>query len=185
MVDAIRQSQSAADMMEEAYDGLLGINRTDGRCLDILQRLGPLSAGQLAVEAGLTTGAVTPLLDRLEAAGYVRRRRDTADRRRVFVEITDLAGRLGQLVYAELAAFGERESLAMKIADMQVVTQFLRTSAFLDRRMAALLAEVRPPAAAGRRQRLGAAEKFAAGIRREFSRLAGEVAAVWSGRSER
>ena len=50
-IAAIRESQSAADMMEEAYDNLLGINRTDGRCLDILQRLGPLTAGDLARES--------------------------------------------------------------------------------------------------------------------------------------
>jgi DNA-binding MarR family transcriptional regulator len=184
MVAAIRDSQSAADMMEEAYDNLLGINRTDGRCLDILQRLGPLTAGQLAREAGLTTGAVTPLLDRLEAAGYVRRRRDQADRRKVFVEITELANRMGQLVYSEMAAFGQKSSFEMPIADMRVITSFLRTSAFLDRKMSAVLAATRPPPAASRKRRLAAAETFASEIRREFKRLRGEITEVWFGRSK-
>jgi len=184
MIEAIRDSQSAADMMEEAYDNLLGINRTDGRCLDILQRLGPLTAGQLAQEAGLTTGAITPLLDRLEAAGYVRRRRDTADRRKVFVEITELAGRMGQLVYSEMAEFGRSSSFEMPVADMQVIASFLRTSAFLDRKMSAVLAATKPKPSAGRKARLDAAETFAREIRREFKKLRSEIEDVWFGRSK-
>ena len=57
------------------------------RCLDLIGRLGPMTAGRLAEESGLTTGAVTFILDRLEEAGMVTRRRDTEDRRRVWVEI--------------------------------------------------------------------------------------------------
>jgi DNA-binding MarR family transcriptional regulator len=182
MVAAIRESQSAADMMEEAYDNLLGINRTDGRCLDILQRLGPLTAGQLAKESGLTTGAITPLLDRLEAAGYVARRRDTVDRRKVFVEVTPHAYKMGRFVYEHLAEFGRNESAQMPVADMQVITRFLRASAFLDRQMVAVLAANRPPPSAGKKQRLNAAEKFAAQIKRDFSRLRDEIAAVWFGK---
>ncbi len=53
---------------------------------------GPLTAGRLAEESGLTTGAVTFILDRLEEAGMVTRRRDTEDRRRVWVEIVPAAG---------------------------------------------------------------------------------------------
>ncbi len=182
MIAAIRESQSAADMMEEAYDNLLGINRTDGRCLDILQRLGPLTAGQLAKESGLTTGAITPLVDRLEAAGYVRRRRDTADRRKVFVEITEHAGKIGQLVYSGIANFGEAEAAQMPIADMEAITRFLRTSAFLDRQMSAVLTAKRPSPSAGKKQRLNAAEAFAAEIKREFARLREEITAVWFGK---
>ena len=183
MIAAIRESQSAADMMEEAYDNLLGINRTDGRCLDILQRLGPLTAGQLAKESGLTTGAVTPLIDRLEAAGYVRRRRDTKDRRKVFVEVTDLAGRMGELVYSGIASFGEAEAAQMPVADMEVITRFLRTSAFLDRQMSAALTARRPSPSASKNQRVKAAEAFAAEIKREFARLRDEITAVWFGKS--
>jgi len=58
------------------------------RFLDVLQEREPLTAGELAVEAGLTTGAVTTVLDRLERAGYALRVRDTHDRRRILVELT-------------------------------------------------------------------------------------------------
>jgi DNA-binding MarR family transcriptional regulator len=78
---------------EHAFDNLaaqrLGVNRTDLNCLDIIQRIGPLTAGELATETGLTTGAVTAVIDRLEGAGYARRLRDDEDRRRVIVEGTE------------------------------------------------------------------------------------------------
>ncbi|MGV1954994.1 MULTISPECIES: MarR family winged helix-turn-helix transcriptional regulator [unclassified Agrobacterium] len=59
------------------------MNTTDLECLDILQMQGQASAGELARSTGLTTGAVTALLDRLEKAGFIRRLPDPADRRRV------------------------------------------------------------------------------------------------------
>jgi DNA-binding MarR family transcriptional regulator len=77
---------------DDAFDNLaaeqLGVNRTDLHCLDIVQRVGSVTAGQLATETGLTTGVVTAVIDRLERAGYVHRVRDNEDRRRVMVEVT-------------------------------------------------------------------------------------------------
>jgi DNA-binding MarR family transcriptional regulator len=85
---AIRASQNVSEAFDEQVAATLGINRTDLRCLDILDQRGPLTAGQLAEAMHLSTGAVTTLVDRLERAGYARRRRDTADRRRVLVELS-------------------------------------------------------------------------------------------------
>jgi DNA-binding MarR family transcriptional regulator len=62
-----------------------GLHETDLESLDILALTGPILAGRLAELTGLTTGAVTALIDRLEAAGCVRREPDPADRRRVIV----------------------------------------------------------------------------------------------------
>jgi DNA-binding transcriptional ArsR family regulator len=76
----------AASDFDERVAKKFKLSRTDMRCLDLLGRLGPMTAGRLADESGLSTGAVTFLLDRLEAAGMVKRRRDTDDRRRVWVE---------------------------------------------------------------------------------------------------
>ncbi|MEU7554322.1 MarR family transcriptional regulator [Streptomyces sp. NPDC044571] len=66
---------------------LLGLNVTDLTCLGHILGAGesPLSAGDLAELTHLTTGAVTGVLNRLERAGYARRRPDPADRRRVRV----------------------------------------------------------------------------------------------------
>jgi DNA-binding MarR family transcriptional regulator len=77
----------AASDFDERVAKRLKLSRTDMRCLDLIGRLGPMTAGHLAEESGLTTGAVTFILDRLEEAGMVTRRRDTEDRRRVWVEI--------------------------------------------------------------------------------------------------
>ncbi len=76
----------AATQFDERVAKRLKLSRTDLRCLDLIVRLGPITAGRLAEETGLTTGAVTFMLDRLEEAGMVTRRRDTEDRRRVWVE---------------------------------------------------------------------------------------------------
>ena len=62
-----------------------GQHSTDLECLDFLQLNGPSTAGKLAEMTGLTTGAVTAMIDRLEKAGYVHRKRDKNDRRKVFV----------------------------------------------------------------------------------------------------
>lgn len=64
-----------------------GLSPTDLEALGFLEQEGPITAGRLADLSGLTTGAVTRLIDRLEAAKYVRRRDDPADRRRVLVEL--------------------------------------------------------------------------------------------------
>ena len=58
-----------------------------------------MSAGDLAASTGLSTGAVTAMLDRLEKTGYVRRVRDPDDRRRVLVEIGDVARERGREIY--------------------------------------------------------------------------------------
>jgi DNA-binding MarR family transcriptional regulator len=64
-----------------------GLGPTDVYTLSLLGTVGPLTAGQLADRTGLTTGAVTRLIDRLARAGHVRRVPDPVDRRRVHVEI--------------------------------------------------------------------------------------------------
>jgi DNA-binding MarR family transcriptional regulator len=87
----IRANQRATDVVDEVISQLLGINRTDARCLDILDQHGSMSAGNLAEASRLTTGAITAVIDRLERAGLARRVPDPADRRRVLVELTPKA----------------------------------------------------------------------------------------------
>ncbi len=82
----IRANQRATDEVDSVVTELLGVNRTDARCLDVLEERGQMSAGELAVAARLTSGAITAVVDRLERAGYVRRVADPADRRRVLIE---------------------------------------------------------------------------------------------------
>jgi DNA-binding MarR family transcriptional regulator len=94
LTDEIRAGQRAIDAVDEAVTAVMGINRTDGKILDILDQFGRMSAGELARHSGLTTGAVTAVIDRLERAGYVERVADPGDRRRVLVDVTDKTRRL-------------------------------------------------------------------------------------------
>jgi len=73
----------------------LGIGATDLECFALLADLGPTSAGQLAEMLSLTTGAITGVVDRLEAAGFVVRDSDPNDRRRVIVR--PVAARMTEL----------------------------------------------------------------------------------------
>src|SRR3954471_20365483 len=75
------------------------MNRTDMRCLDLIDQAGGMTAGELARAAGLTTGAVTAVIDRLEKAGMARRVPAASDRRLVRLEVTPrLWGRTGPLM---------------------------------------------------------------------------------------
>ena len=98
-IDALRASQTAVDLVDEAVADYLGIHRTDARCLDILDQEGPMTAGHLAERARISPGAMTTLLDRLERKGLARRTRDTEDRRRVLVEVTPELRRLARELY--------------------------------------------------------------------------------------
>ncbi|HEX7099880.1 MAG TPA: MarR family transcriptional regulator [Acidimicrobiia bacterium] len=85
LMRAARRASQDGLALHEAIAQSLGLHVTDLRCLEVLQR-GPHTAGELADEVGLTSGAMTRLLDRLESAGFVRRRPDPDDRRRVVIE---------------------------------------------------------------------------------------------------
>lgn len=83
-----RKMGESVVMFHQAIANRLGLNTTDHECADILSRTGPITAGELAEQTGLTTGAITGVIDRLEAVGFVRRERDPNDRRRVIVRLT-------------------------------------------------------------------------------------------------
>jgi DNA-binding MarR family transcriptional regulator len=81
-----RQLSAATVLFHQAVADRLGMNMTDHKCADILERNGPMTAGELAERTGLTTGAITGVIDRLEKAGFARRAKDPGDRRRVIIE---------------------------------------------------------------------------------------------------
>lgn len=88
LVDQFRVSGNQDSAFDNVAAHLLGVNQTDLHCLNIIQSRGGLSAGELAAQAGLTTGAITGVIDRLERAGYARRARGPEDRRKVTLEVT-------------------------------------------------------------------------------------------------
>jgi len=82
-----REFATAVVVFHEAVGRLLGLSAVERKCIDVLRRLGPVTAGTIGEHTGLTTGAVTGLMDRLEKAGYVRRERDPRDRRKVVLQL--------------------------------------------------------------------------------------------------
>ena len=106
VMNEIRRQQGVSDTLEQVACERMGINRTDARCVDFIDRAGRISAGELAEQSGLTTGSVTALLDRMERDGYVRRVPDEHDRRRVMVELTERVHALTAEVYDPVKAEG-------------------------------------------------------------------------------
>lgn len=86
LAQAEREHSEATVLFHATIAGRLGLNPSDEKALSVLQRMGPLSAGEIAGHTGLATATVTNLIDRLEKKGFVRRVRDPKDRRRVMVE---------------------------------------------------------------------------------------------------
>jgi MarR family transcriptional regulator, organic hydroperoxide resistance regulator len=89
-----RESSRLSVMFRHAIAGRLGLTVTDMECVDFLMDTGSATAGQLAEQTNLTTGAITSMIRRLEQAGYVTAQRDPADRRRVIVTL--VPAKLGQ-----------------------------------------------------------------------------------------
>jgi DNA-binding MarR family transcriptional regulator len=81
-----REHSDATVLFHAAVAGQLGLNATDHKTMSLLERVGPLTAGEIAERTGLATPSVTALVDRLAQRGFVRRVRDPRDRRRVIVE---------------------------------------------------------------------------------------------------
>jgi DNA-binding MarR family transcriptional regulator len=88
IVVKFREMSTQTIMFHQTVADVLGLHITDHKCLDIIHRYGAMPAGRLGELTGLTTGAVTGIIDRLEEAGYVRRTNDPKDRRRTIVELT-------------------------------------------------------------------------------------------------
>ena len=87
LVTEMQRSSDISTFFIHAVAAKTGINATDLKVLSILTRQSPLSAGRIAELTGLTTGAITFMLDRLEKIGYVRRLRHPTDRRVVLIEL--------------------------------------------------------------------------------------------------
>ncbi|ALG10431.1 MarR family winged helix-turn-helix transcriptional regulator [Kibdelosporangium phytohabitans] len=110
-----------------------GLTTTDLGCLSLLYLTGPSTPGKLAEVLGLSSGAMTHVIDRLEERGYVNRDRDPGDRRRVTVTATGMSGdgppsifaSLGQAWRRLLAGYGETE-LAVLLDLFSKAHQFTR-----------------------------------------------------------
>jgi DNA-binding MarR family transcriptional regulator len=107
--EEFRELSTATIMFHQAIADRLSMNVTDHKCAWILVRDGPITAGELARCTGLTTGAITGVIDRLEKAGFARRVRDAGDRRRVIIEpdLKRIERRIGTLFESMTRATAE------------------------------------------------------------------------------
>ena len=139
LVDRLIREFRTSGNQDDAFDALaaerLGVSESDLRCLNIVENAGGISAGELAAQAGLTAGAVTGVIDRLERAGYARRVPDPADRRRVTVEVTPAFYKAADRIWGPMAA--EWHSLLARrftIEELERIAAFLRATNELGRR---------------------------------------------------
>ena len=114
---AMRKASAQGVLFSQLVATHLGMSSSDLECLDIIALRGPVTAGDLAAATGLTTGAVTGVIDRLERLGFARRESDAADRRKVLIRSLPTAlRRIGPLFEpmqtafnSAIAGYGEKE----------------------------------------------------------------------------
>lgn len=157
---AVRHDQVTTSLFDETLARFLGVNPTDGRCLEIVSLNGRMTAGQLAEHARLTTGAVTALVDRLERSGYVRRARNRADRRKVWIEPTDLLERITGRIFSQYAEIGELVMGYFSAPELAAITAFLDMNSAITRERTRLLLQHMVPADAENADRLVEARAF-------------------------
>ncbi|MGB8456510.1 MAG: MarR family transcriptional regulator [Candidatus Acidiferrum sp.] len=129
-MDLGRELSTVSVFLHHAIAAKLGLNVTDTRCFELMSRysMESFTAGDLARATGLTTGAVTGILDRLEKAGLVERYRDRIDRRKVFVRPRPEAlQRVGGL-YKGLAAASLKLASSYSTKELEVINDYLEGS---------------------------------------------------------
>ena len=120
-----RRLQIDQEIFGSAIAEVAGLNRTSWRCLDILGVRGSMTAGELAAAAHLTTGAVTAVVDQLEARRFVRRSRDSRDGRVVILEVTDEARQAGAPIYEPMRSDSATALHDFTTAELEIVLEFL------------------------------------------------------------
>jgi DNA-binding MarR family transcriptional regulator len=124
----VRKASALGVMFSQTVASQLGISGTDLECLDIVGLEVVMTAGQLAEATGLTTGAVTGILDRLEKAGFAQRERDPQDRRKVLVRaLPTVESRIGPY-YRSLAAAMAALMSCYSDDELELMREFLSAS---------------------------------------------------------
>ncbi|WP_454622324.1 MarR family winged helix-turn-helix transcriptional regulator [Bradyrhizobium cenepequi] len=120
----MRRSSAQGVLYGQAVANVAGISGSDLECLDFLILEGRVTAGRLAEVTGLTTGAITGVVDRLEKAGFVHRERDESDRRKVFiVTVPENVARVGRY-YVPMQEAMHRLWSTYSEAELQLLLRF-------------------------------------------------------------
>jgi DNA-binding MarR family transcriptional regulator len=125
----MRWMTSYNTLFSQAVAERVGMHSSDIETLDLLNLLGPMTAGELSARTGLTTGATTRLIDRLEQGGWARRARDAADRRRVVVApVVENLAAVAVLFEPLARRLQTLWSTAFTAAELRTVIEFARAS---------------------------------------------------------
>ena len=120
----MRRSSAQGVLYGQTVANVAGIANSDLECMDILYLEGRVTAGRLAEVTGLTTGAITGVVDRLEKAGLVRRERDEKDRRKVFIAVVpETIASLGQY-YVPMQQAMEKVCNGYSDEELQLLLRF-------------------------------------------------------------
>ena len=122
----LRALDASLDLLDEGVADAFGIKRGDLRAMEVVSRRGRLTAGQLAEELGVTTGAVTGLIDRMERMGYFRREDDPSDRRKVVVLLTPKAKARERRAFGELGQDMAQMLSRYRAEQLTFLADFLR-----------------------------------------------------------
>jgi DNA-binding MarR family transcriptional regulator len=125
--EQFRIMSTQAVMRSQLIATKVKINPTDLESIEILYRLGRTTAGILATHTGLTTGAVTGVIDRLVRAGYAKREYDPRDRRKVFVALN--TKNIEEKIfphYASLAIYMEKFLKKHSKQELNFILDFLK-----------------------------------------------------------
>jgi DNA-binding MarR family transcriptional regulator len=126
---AMRDVSAMAVLYSQAVADRLGVNSSDLECLDFIAMRGAMTAGELADAAGLTTGAITGVIDRLERAGFAKRQRDKEDRRKVLVVLTPAVERRIMPLYEPIARSAVTTFAAYSDEELALLLGFIERSA--------------------------------------------------------
>ncbi|GGY58530.1 MarR family transcriptional regulator [Streptomyces omiyaensis] len=123
---ALRRTLGEVNRVAHGFAADQRLHPTDVQALSfVLDHDGPVTPGLLRTHLGLTSGAVTACLDRLEKAGHVRRTRESADRRVVHVEYADGARTAARDHFRPLAEATEKARARFDADELRTVLRFL------------------------------------------------------------
>jgi DNA-binding MarR family transcriptional regulator len=124
--EAMRRTSAQGVLFGQTVANVAGLSGSDLDCMDFLNLEGRMTAGRLAELTGLTTGAITGVVDRLEKAGFVRRERDETDRRKVFIAtVPENIARIGRL-YVPMQEAMQKLWSTYSDVELQLLLRFAR-----------------------------------------------------------
>ena len=125
---ALREATALGQVFGATVAGRVGLGGIDLEYLDIIALRGRMTAGELAGATGLTTGAITGVIDRLENAGFVRRARDAKDRRRVHVVVVPARFAAAARHYESMGAAVAKLTAEYSVEDISLILDYVTRS---------------------------------------------------------